>query len=256
MLAVVFGDVAAARRTSPGCGGRFSQLAATRCGRAGARGRWRASTTRKRSAGRSAATSATASTPWQREPERLRVLFVSPYPICPPVHGGGVFMYQTLRRARAAGRVHVVELLDWEWQDTGQSRAARVLRVGGVARAAVERCPADDVAAAARGRGVRQSTISSGLIHRQIYSKKIDVLQLEYTPLAQYRGEYRRIAQRPVRARRLLPVDRPRRWGTRSGRSKESRRGSSICGRCGTSCARCRSSTRCRCARRPIATTC
>jgi len=30
-------------------------------------------------------------------PERLRVLFVSPYPICPPVHGGGVFMYQTLR---------------------------------------------------------------------------------------------------------------------------------------------------------------
>src|SRR6185437_3921464 len=26
-----------------------------------------------------------------------RVLFVSPYPICPPIHGGGVFMYQTLR---------------------------------------------------------------------------------------------------------------------------------------------------------------
>ena len=28
-------------------------------------------------------------------PERLSVLFVSPYPICPPTHGGGVFMYQT-----------------------------------------------------------------------------------------------------------------------------------------------------------------
>ena len=33
-----------------------------------------------------------------RDPPRdgplpLRVLFVSPYPICPPVHGGGVFMY-------------------------------------------------------------------------------------------------------------------------------------------------------------------
>jgi hypothetical protein len=27
---------------------------------------------------------------------RLHVLFVSPYPICPPVHGGGVFMYQTV----------------------------------------------------------------------------------------------------------------------------------------------------------------
>src|SRR5262249_24888478 len=30
-------------------------------------------------------------------PERLSVLFVSPYFICPPAHGGGVFMYQTLR---------------------------------------------------------------------------------------------------------------------------------------------------------------
>ena len=48
------------------------------------------------------------------------------------------------------------------------------------------------------------------LIHRQMYLKQIDVLQLEYTPLAQYRGEFRRIATRAVRARRLLPVDRPR----------------------------------------------
>jgi hypothetical protein len=30
-----------------------------------------------------------------RDPGRLNVLFVSPYPICPPIHGGGVFMYQT-----------------------------------------------------------------------------------------------------------------------------------------------------------------
>jgi glycosyltransferase involved in cell wall biosynthesis len=32
------------------------------------------------------------------------------------------------------------------------------------------------------------------LIHRQMYLKKIDVLQLEYTPMAQYRGAYHRIA--------------------------------------------------------------
>ncbi len=32
------------------------------------------------------------------------------------------------------------------------------------------------------------------LIHRQLYRKQIDVLQLEYTPMAQYRGAYRRIA--------------------------------------------------------------
>ena len=31
------------------------------------------------------------------------------------------------------------------------------------------------------------------LIHRQLYQQRIDVLQLEYTPLGQYRGDYRRI---------------------------------------------------------------
>ncbi len=31
------------------------------------------------------------------------------------------------------------------------------------------------------------------LIHRQIYLKRIDLVQLEYTPMAQYRGDYRRI---------------------------------------------------------------
>ena len=40
------------------------------------------------------------------------MLFVSPYPICPPVHGGGVFMYQTLRELAKLAEVHVVELLD------------------------------------------------------------------------------------------------------------------------------------------------
>src|SRR4051794_6236302 len=45
--------------------------------------------------------------------EPLRVLFVSPYPICPPVHGGGVFMYQTLREMTKLAEVHVAELLDW-----------------------------------------------------------------------------------------------------------------------------------------------
>ena len=50
------------------------------------------------------------------EPEKLRVLFVSPYPICPPVHGGGVFMYQTLRQLSRVVDVHVVELLEYASQ--------------------------------------------------------------------------------------------------------------------------------------------
>ena len=44
------------------------------------------------------------------EPPALRVLFVSPYPICPPVHGGGVFMYGTLRELARRAEVHVIAL--------------------------------------------------------------------------------------------------------------------------------------------------
>ena len=72
----------------------------------------------------------------ERSPEPLRVLFVSPYPICPPVHGGGVFMYQTLREMARLAEVHVVELLDWPWQEADNQELRALLRLGRVAGAA------------------------------------------------------------------------------------------------------------------------
>jgi GT2 family glycosyltransferase len=127
-------------------------------------------------------------------PERLRVLFVSPYPICPPVHGGGVFMYQTLRRLAALAETHVVEMLDWEWQDKDNLE----LR---------EFCASAEWIIRPKSDGPRRTALLphaveehaigdlEWAIHRQIYLKKIDVVQLDYTPLAQFRGEYQRIAQ-------------------------------------------------------------
>jgi GT2 family glycosyltransferase/glycosyltransferase involved in cell wall biosynthesis len=126
-------------------------------------------------------------------PERLRVLLVSPYPICPPTHGGGVFMYQTLRAMSRLAEVHVVEMLDWP----AQAEANRELRAfcasaewivrpnghppgsGSLLPFAVREFANDDF---------------EWLIHRQLYRQRIDVLQLEYTPMAQYRGAFRRIA--------------------------------------------------------------
>jgi len=125
--------------------------------------------------------------------DRLRVLFVSPYPICPPVHGGGVFMYQTLRELVKLAEVHVVELLDWP----NQAKDNEELR---------EFCASAEWLVRPSGRpkgfgsmephAVREFANEDleWLIHRQLYCKQIDVLQLEYTPLAQYRGDYRRIA--------------------------------------------------------------
>jgi len=128
----------------------------------------------------------------ERESGPLRVLFVSPYPICPPVHGGGVFMYQTLRQMSRLAEVHVLELLDWEWQakDNEELRdfcasaewlvrpSGNVRDMGSLLPHAVHEFANEDF---------------DWLIQRQLYQKRIDVLQLEYTPLAQYRGAYRRI---------------------------------------------------------------
>jgi GT2 family glycosyltransferase len=130
--------------------------------------------------------------PIERDPARLRVLFVSPYPICPPVHGGGVFMYQTLRELVSHAEVHVIELLEAPEQ-VGQNQELRdfcasvewlirpsgkVPGFGSLLPHAVREFANDDV---------------EWLIHRQIYLRQIDVVQMEYLPMAQYGGAFQRI---------------------------------------------------------------
>jgi len=130
--------------------------------------------------------------PMELDPEKLRVLFVSPYPICPPVHGGGVFMYQTLRELAKLAEVHVVELLDYPWQaEENQQLAEFCASVEWLLRPAGRTLGA----ASLRPHAVREVDMKDleWLIHRQIYLKNIDLLQLEYTPMAQYRGDFRRI---------------------------------------------------------------
>jgi GT2 family glycosyltransferase/glycosyltransferase involved in cell wall biosynthesis len=131
--------------------------------------------------------------PMERAPERLRVLFVSPYPICPPVHGGGVFMYQTLHAMAPLAEVHVVELLDWP----GQAAANEDLRAF---------CASAEWIVRPNGHPAGTGSLTpyavrefanedfEWLVHRQLFLKRIDVLQLEYTSMAQYRGAFRRIA--------------------------------------------------------------
>ncbi|HUI54469.1 MAG TPA: glycosyltransferase [Bryobacteraceae bacterium] len=131
--------------------------------------------------------------PMASTPGRLRVLFVSPYPICPPVHGGGVFMYQTLRELALLAEVHVVELLDWPAQEKENEELRRfcasaewIVRPSGLPKGAGSLTPF----------AVREFANEDleWLIHRQLYCKQIDVLQLEYTPMAQYSGAFHRIA--------------------------------------------------------------
>jgi GT2 family glycosyltransferase/glycosyltransferase involved in cell wall biosynthesis len=131
--------------------------------------------------------------PLAAAPEPLRVLFVSPYPILPPVHGGGVFMYQTLRELAGLADVHVAGLLDFAWQEEANlelrqlcASAEWLVRPSGHPK---HGGPLEPYA-------VREfyNEDLEWLIHRQIYLRQIDVVQLEYTVLAQYRCDFRRIA--------------------------------------------------------------
>ena len=122
---------------------------------------------------------------------KLRVLFVSPYPICPPVHGGGVFMYQTLRQLSQLATVHVIAMLD----NALQAPAQEELRTFCASAEVVVRPYRPPDFGSLRPHAVAEFANADldWLIHRQIYLQGIDVLQLEYTPLGQYAGNYRRI---------------------------------------------------------------
>jgi O-antigen biosynthesis protein len=121
----------------------------------------------------------------------LKVLFVSPYPICPPVHGGGVFMYQTLRELCKLATVHVVAMLD----QPSQAPAQEELRSFCASAEFLVRPPTPASLGSMRPHAVSEFANDDldWLIHRQIYLHQIDVVQLEYTPLGQYVGAYRHI---------------------------------------------------------------
>ncbi len=126
-------------------------------------------------------------------PERLGVLFVSPYPICPPVHGGGLFMYETLRELTKLAEVHVIAVLD----HAGQQEANEELRTFCASAEFLVRtgtAPREITSITPQATREFKSQDLARLIHRQLFLKRIDVLQLEYAALAQYALRFRRTA--------------------------------------------------------------
>lgn len=126
-------------------------------------------------------------------PDRLNVLFVSPYPICPPIHGGGVFMYETVKQLGGLTNLHVLAMVDRPKERQAHAALVPYTRsiefvirseghpkgVGAITPFAVREFYDQEL---------------EWLIHRQIFLKEIDVVQVEYTNMAQYAGPYRQIA--------------------------------------------------------------
>ena len=123
---------------------------------------------------------------------KLNVLFVSPYPIEPPVHGGAVFMKQMLEHLSRLSRVHLLCLLDEPHERTENERFGQI-------------CESAEFS-------VRQGNLESGIgslmphgprsflhddflwgLHRAILQHRADVVQLEYTHMASYHACFRRI---------------------------------------------------------------
>jgi glycosyltransferase involved in cell wall biosynthesis len=126
------------------------------------------------------------------QPARLSVLFVSPYPICPPVHGGGVFMYQTVRELARLCDLNLIVLLDHAPEREAHTELDAlcvsthyIARMEGRQKALGSMEP--HAAREFRNRDL------AWLIQRQIFLRKIDVLQLEYTVMGQYAGQFRHI---------------------------------------------------------------
>jgi GT2 family glycosyltransferase/glycosyltransferase involved in cell wall biosynthesis len=123
---------------------------------------------------------------------RLRVAFASPYPICPPVHGGGFFMLGTIMELSKRCEVHALVNMEYEHQRDAHRELEKYC-----ATVALPYCqpyappePASTLPYAVREFREREMAY---LLNRIIYLKQIDVVQLEYTVFGQYGGDYQRV---------------------------------------------------------------
>ena len=127
-----------------------------------------------------------------RPDARLQVLFLSPYPIYPPHHGGAVLMSQTLEQLSRLCDVHLVVLLE-----AGEEREAHEsLRSKFASMHLMVRPPAP----ASNRFGLLPHAVREFANHelqealeRIIFEKAIDVVQVEYTNMAQYARSYKSV---------------------------------------------------------------
>jgi len=123
---------------------------------------------------------------------QLSVLFVSPYPIEPPIHGGAVFMKQTIEHLSRLAKVHLLCLLD----EPGDLPANKAFgKICESAEFAVRWADRQSGAGSVIPHGPRTFYRDDFLwqLHRAILQHRADVVQLEYTQMADYGGDFLRI---------------------------------------------------------------
>ncbi len=122
----------------------------------------------------------------------LNVLFVSPYPIEPPRHGGAVFMKQAVDGLAARCRLHVLCMVERDADLAAQAELER--RCAGAEL--VLRAPRPTRGAPLLWPHAAQCYWDPDFlwrIHRTVLLRRIDVVQLEYAQLASYGEEFRQV---------------------------------------------------------------
>jgi len=124
---------------------------------------------------------------------KLNVLFFSPYGLEPPIHGGAVFMNQTVRHLAKRCELHLLCILDLAEEEAANKPVA-------------ERCASAEFHVRDHARAktsdpwrpyAAQHFWDPALLwklHSAIYRRRIDAVQIEYTQLGVYALDFKRIA--------------------------------------------------------------
>ena len=123
---------------------------------------------------------------------KLNVLFVSPYPIEPPVHGGAVFMKQTIQHLARLSRVHLLCLVDEPEELAENERFGEICASAEFAVRWVDRGSGVGSLIPHGPRGFYRNDFLWNL-HRATLRHRADVVQLEYTQMASYHADFERI---------------------------------------------------------------
>jgi GT2 family glycosyltransferase/glycosyltransferase involved in cell wall biosynthesis len=130
--------------------------------------------------------------PLDPHPARPRVLFVSPYPIFPPTHGGALFMYSTLRELAKTCDIHAIVMLDYASELAANQELLALCRT---VEFHVRTADLDPHLASITPHAIHEfhKPEIEWLIQRQTLLHSIDVIQLEYTALGQYARPFQRL---------------------------------------------------------------
>ncbi len=117
----------------------------------------------------------------------LDILFVSPYSLYPPTHGGGVFMYQAVKALSQRHRVHVLAFVDREEEvETNRHLEKYAATVECVHRP--HRPRGDFLGLTPYAVRCFSSDDFRRRVQRALFRSDADILQIEYTQLGQYGG--------------------------------------------------------------------